>query len=513
MEDFITDIYKTSFIISDLKKHLDLTAEGCFPDARDLYNATAVKLENLLTEISASDVRTATIIQEIALKIKASYDDESYTAGMIEGKLIPALYIYMKSFNTISVSEGRYSLRSTDTGYLTVYDESLKLYLHDIFDPMHEAFRIVRSIYRPEIKEFHILGSGLGYIPFQVFDRSEGAVKIYLYEDDETMLRYALDFGVLSLIPDDVITIIREVSVEATVEKFVDNTEGTSNVGIYISPCKKKASGNACGGKLGRFAANYELKRFSYKSRRINLWKNKELSNLKFTDIMQRFPYDEWIVISAGPSLDDSIAYLKKSKGKRGLIAVNTVLKRLISEDIIPDVMAAADSLNELERHIKGIEDFTLDIPLIADWLLSWKYTYLYKGGICFVRTNESESITEDIPDMKDVWDIGGTVASLALESVVRLGAKKVYLAGQDLAYPGGQHYAKGMPYEESQTAAHEIMVPSADGAMVPTCEAFIWFRQALEYQIKKYSHVEFINLSQHGAYIEGAKHVDPLTL
>ena len=244
----------------------------------------------------------------------------------------------------------------------------------------------------------------------------------------------------------------------------------------------------------------------------MNLWSNRRIPSVDFSFISKKFKYEEWIIISAGPSFDDSLAFLKKSKGKRGLIAVNTVLRRLLQEDIVPDIIAAADQFDELVKHIKGIESSTKDIILIADWLLNRNYLSLYEGTVCFVRTNASSKITQDFLPNEPVWDISGTVACLAIEAAIHLRAKTIYLVGQDLAYPSGRKYAKKMPHPEAPEANWEIKVPSVDGSMVDTSEAFDWFRKAIEFQISKYNSVSFINLSKHGAKIYGTKSADPST-
>ena len=128
------------------------------------------------------------------------------------------------------------------------------------------------------------------------------------------------------------------------------------------------------------------------------------------------------------------------------------------------------------------------------------------------MRTNASSKITQDFLPNEPVWDISGTVACLAIEAAIHLRAKTIYLVGQDLAYPSGRKYAKKMPHPEAPEANWEIKVPSVDGSMVDTSEAFDWFRKAIEFQISKYNSVSFINLSKHGAKIYGTKSADPST-
>ena len=116
--------------------------------------------------------------------------------------------------------------------------------------------------------------------------------------------------------------------------------------------------------------------------------------------------------------------------------------------------------------------------------------------------TTEKEYADTD----EEIWQFSGSVAGLALEAAIRLGAKRIYLVGQDLAYPDGKTYAEGMPYQADAGSRGTMLVPAVDGGMVPTSEAFHWFRQGLEAQIAKYDQVEYINMSKHGALIKGCK-------
>ncbi|MBP3296321.1 MAG: motility associated factor glycosyltransferase family protein, partial [Lachnospiraceae bacterium] len=179
--------------------------------------------------------------------------------------------------------------------------------------------------------------------------------------------------------------------------------------------------------------------------------------------------------------------------------AVNTVLRRLFREGIRPDLVVAADQYIQMREHIEGIGDQTEGIPMIAERRTNWQYTERYLGPICFVSTeNNSEDKEEDI------WEVSGSVAGLALEAAVRLGAGRIYLVGQDLAYPDGKTYAQGMPYVAEAESRGTMLVPSVNGGMVSTSEAFHWFRIGLETQIAKYKDIRFINLSRQGARIKG---------
>ena len=512
MEDFIAEIYNDAFIIENLKDFIRLIDSGCVIKARDLYNKTAALLEDLLLKIASYDESRASMIQQIVLRIKDNYEDYAQSKGLIAGELIPALYSYIGNLSDINVTEGKYTLESSDTGFLTLRDNNIKLYLHDTYDPMQEALQIADSIYKPSMQSFHVFGCGLGYLPLRLYELSDSAMDIYIYEDDETLLGYAELYGVISLIPKELIHIICSDSHEELVTSFISAVSAMEDAGYYISPFKKGFNG-ICNNELGRLAINRAFELESARVFEINLWKNRKLPAIHPSSLLKKYKYTEWIIISAGPSLDDNIGFLKESKGKRGLIAVNTVLRRLVNEGISPDILVAADPFNELIKHISGIEPQTRSIILVADWLLNWNYASLYQGEICFVRTDASSKLTNSFIPNEPVWSASGTVASLALETALYLGSRKVYLAGQDLAYPSGQKYARNMPHAEAPDAKWELQVPSVDGSMVDTSEAFDWFRKSLEHQIAMHPSVSFINLSRHGALIKGTVSPDPLSL
>ncbi len=508
MEDFIESYYQIPFLISNLKEFISLSAQGKHNQALSLYNDSAQQLEKILEDIALENPSIAGKIQNAALEVVNTYEDRELTQGLIEGKLIPSLCEYLRTVPPIDVTEGIYTLRSSDTGFLTLKDESVGRYCHSTFDPMAEAYRDARLKYDPSMDSFYILGCGLGYLAYQVYCLSDGSTKIYVYEDDKNVLDYAVHYGVLSLIPEENLIVILENDEQALVEEFLKAVVTNDNTGFFVAPWKRMKYDSLGTSELTRVVLNKNFEQ-EIKSQSItNLRMNQKLPRLDFDELTHKFDYDEWVVICAGPSLDDNIAFLKESKGGRGLIAVNTVLRRLVAEGIEPDILVAADQRNDLTKHIEGIEDATKEVYLVADWLLSWKYAHLYKGPVSFIKIKDNSKFMTDFSLNCTEFDVSGTVAGIAIETAARLKAKKIYLVGQDLAFPSGRKYAKNMPHDEAPNEKWEIQVQSVDGSMVYTSEVFDWLRKSLEWQIEKNKNIKFINLSKHGALIKGCDSV-----
>ena len=504
-EEFIEEIYRKGIIIEKVREYIAFSNKENDRDARAAYNQAAAGLEKELSGLRQTDAELAEAIENAAIIIRDKFGDPCEAKAIAEGELLPLLFCYMLNYSGIEVTEGKYTIQSANSGFLTIRDNELNKTIHNSYDPLWEAYEIAESVFDPEVECYHILGCGLGYLPYQLWGKSEGAVKIIIYEEDSEIIDYAKRFGVLDWIPEGSLTIQHDRRIETVAGAVLKEAgiicQSKKKISVYISPWKKDIYKDTCDGNIAILEANITLDRSMCDRTAINLWKNKKHNQISFDKIKAELRYDEWIVISAGPSLDEQIAFIKESKGKRGIVAVNTVLRRLLKEGIYPDLMAAADQYIQMREHIDGIGDRTREIPLIAERRLNWQYSEQYQGPICFVST-ESEYAN----NTEEVWQISGSVAGLALEAVIRLGAKTVYLVGQDLAYPDGKTYAEGMPYHADANSRGTMLVPSVDGGMVPTSEAFNWFRIGLEAQIAKYSHVEYHNLSQHGALIRGCK-------
>lgn len=104
------------------------------------------------------------------------------------------------------------------------------------------------------------------------------------------------------------------------------------------------------------------------------------------------------------------------------------------------------------------------------------------------------------------MYETGGSVTTLALDIVLRQGAKTVYLAGVDLAYPAGVSHASGTMDRHTRDISGMDPVEAVGGGIVYADRLFIAYRKWIEAKIKAHPEVAFYNLSDCGAKIEGAR-------
>lgn len=220
------------------------------------------------------------------------------------------------------------------------------------------------------------------------------------------------------------------------------------------------------------------------------------------------------IVIAAGPSLNKNIKELKRAKGKAFLIAVDTAVKRLLKEGIVPDMFATLDGMKTAELlNLTEKEAEAKKIPLLTKVTAAKSLLDYHTGRKFFI--NEGYRYVDRIYKMNDKkiegFVVGGSVATFAFAYACHLGFRKIVFVGQDLAYTDNKSHADGtfqdeMPEENTEKF---LMVPGNYQEEVPTLSNLDsyrqWFGEFISEWGKKYD-VDFINATEGGAKIEGTR-------
>ena len=500
LEDFLSDIYEKAMTIELLKEasfysNLRQQYVSC-----DLWNEAMVPLKKILNDLKDKTPEKYTKLLSNVLETQEYISDNVRFASLIDDEIVPLLYEYMTDYTGIEVDDGKWTMSSSNTGFLTIKNNEVG-YVHNPSDPMWESFLYAKSIYNPRIRRYNILGGGLGYPAYQLWRLSEGYAEIYVYEIDDNLEVYADMYGVMSLIGSDKIHYVAGPDKDRVLERFFEDIEDSdifrtvyywdenSYSGVYSDNiCMIRDSELTTRVFGDKFIRNYTL--------------NMTLDHKYAEDLKADFLRDEWVIVAAGPSLNDNVDFIKESVGKRTICAINASLKWFYLNGVKPDLCTACDPNKTLIPHIESLEKFSEDIPLIADCSTNHGYMEMYAGPKYFV-VSDSSMQTEEKRDCA-LWSYGGTVTSLALEVAFRFGAKKIYLVGADLAYPGKETYAEGVGHENSAFSGHGYTVVSVEDTIIPTSDVFCEYIHQIEKQIRDNPDVEVVNRSFHGAYLRG---------
>lgn len=228
----------------------------------------------------------------------------------------------------------------------------------------------------------------------------------------------------------------------------------------------------------------------------------------KGDQIFQVIPLDiPAIIVAAGPSLNKNIKELKRAKNKAFIIAVDTALKPLINEGVIPDLFVVVDAKKPLELfQAEGVEN----IPMLCSTVASYKIFDFHQGKKFYYR--------EPIPYINKLFDdlkipfkqvsSGGSVATSAFSFAYLSGFSTIILVGQDLALTGNRTHADGTFKEKMDEidTSSAIMVEGNFEPLVPTRRDFKVFLDWYNDYIANAYDVHVINATEGGAKINNTE-------
>ncbi len=232
----------------------------------------------------------------------------------------------------------------------------------------------------------------------------------------------------------------------------------------------------------------------------------------KTTQLVNIIPHDiPGIVVAAGPSLNANMQELKKAKGKAFIIAVDTAIKPLLKEGIIPDMFAIIDGLKPL--NLIQVES-AREIPLVTTLDAASEVLEYHKGMKFFY--NEGYQFAERIfwKSKEKVGNVscGGSVATSAFSLLYKIGINTIILVGQDLAYTNNKSHADGTFHEQMEkvNTSYFQTVEGNYEEKVPTRGDFKlyleWYNMYIEGCMKHRPGFRVINATEGGAKIKNTE-------
>lgn len=503
-EQFIEDIYTKSLLSFNYRRCLQYLNKGGISDFCNLWTENTGILMNIIKDWSQYNIQKASLLQEDAVLISKSMTDPMLMAKVLERDLLPLLYEYIKLVADIDVTEGSIQLKSSESGFLNIYDLDKKQHLHSIIDPMWEAYEKSCALYEGKVDKIVILGCGLGYLPFQFWKRSYESAEIVILDTNETIIEYARNYGVLDWISQDKLTVVCQNDTGKLLELYVNESSSNNTLSIISDWMIGEFEGElkeSVQMSINRQRASIEFGPMYS----VNYWRNRAKSEMTIKDLPIPNGYKSAAVIAAGPSLDKNIEYLKTTQDDKCIISVNTALRKLLRAGIKPDCVCIIDPTPDVQSHIEGIENEVEDIPLVAESVAYWGYVDLYHGPIYRALAVEFEPAKDEAKKKEvPVLQIGSNVSNLAIDLAVFFGYEEIELVGLDLAFPGNKHHAGDESTLSERALVGSINVEDVYGNTVMSVEAFNHFRSDVEKQIINYRDRRFVNISKEGARIHG---------
>jgi hypothetical protein len=218
------------------------------------------------------------------------------------------------------------------------------------------------------------------------------------------------------------------------------------------------------------------------------------------------------VICGAGPSLSSITEELKTVQEKALIIGCGSALSALSYAQLKPHIGLAIDPNAREKECLQGCQ--FRDIPLIYGNRLYPAVFDLFDGPYGYIRSPTGSPLEKAIEKQlgfteADVGlDLGRealSITTLALSLACFWGCSPIILAGVDLAYSGGIHYAQGVPVhptlQKKETNADEQLIyrKGAEGKRVATLVKWVMEQQTIDAYTRHYPHITFLNATGKG--------------
>ena len=402
---------------------------------------------------------------------------------------------------------------------LLVKHQDRKCYIHSIYDTNREMEIMFKEIDR-NTKNLLIFGIGCGYAVDYIKNNFKKLEKVIIIEPDLNLflkLLEFIDFQEVLFKLKSVVFIINKTAIEATDIIWNCLSEGIKDgISIVYNISYRTLY---CGyfeeimGKWGKYLNNTVVNiathdNFLY-TWPVNIFKNIKEEALPLEKLVNKFEGLPAILVSAGPSLNKNMHFLKEIRNKAVIVAVGSAIKILDSNGIIPHFRFAFDGSNLEENIFKNID--TESSALIFGDELSPGILPDYKGKKIRMVLDINyllRYIQEDVYKSTFTIASGFSIANVALDALIKLGCKKIIFMGQDLCYTEGSLYAKGSWTNDEMDLSTQGFIKTKNifNQEVYTDKPFMGMKSLIENMINRNPAIEYINATEGGLHIEGTK-------
>lgn len=404
--------------------------------------------------------------------------------------------------------------------------------LHSAYNPQKEAETIIQNTDFSEAETCVFLGTGLGYTCIECAKKHPEKTLI-IFEPDPYHFFSSLIFTdwtdvfkcknlilAISCTPEQGITLINQYEILKT--NFFHVKAQTNHAEKYFETLETLIKRNINKEKINIAT----LEKFG------KLWVKNTCKNLKksffsqgITQYKNNAKNIPFLILAAGPSLQDILPHLKDIKNKAIIVCVDTALRFCIKYNVEPDFIVLTDPQYWAYKHIDGIKSPS-SILITESAVYPSVFRFLCKKIICCKSNFPLEHYFDSFRSEKGTLVAGGSVASTAWNFAQYAGASEIYVAGLDLAFPYKQTHIKGSTFEQA-THTTSKRIATAETSNMPilfsgnacyeknykqenvlTDQRMKMFAWWFESRLEQFPHVKTYTFSQNGLYIPGIEFI-----
>ncbi len=375
-------------------------------------------------------------------------------------------YLYRRhviNLDSLSYTEQHYTYMMAKNGEPSLQYNGKTI--QSTFNPSREATQRVQAIASTIRDVAVVFGMGLGYILKALSTTVSKKQKVLVVENNPELFSIILSFVNLKKLcatvechflvqPTTTMLISSLASLKANYPIVLPNVAASSHNSAQSSKhtCNITLENTVRDYALARSINYATLKRFKKRwisniLSNINRFSSRMIPVSKLRDTFCGIPC---IICSAGPTLDDEMAWLVEQRTKFLVIAVDTALNTLYAHNIYPDIAIVADPqyINSYHLLSRSHSNNTL---WVADLTTHPSSLQLCKGQL-FINSPD-DSLCNDITHNTSFathLESGGSVSTIAWELASLLGCTTAVNLGLDLGFPKMSSHAHLSFFEQN---------------------------------------------------------------
>lgn len=297
------------------------------------------------------------------------------------------------------------------------------LYVYSKYRPLEDAERYIRSEFNSAAEGYLLIGLGLGYHLYALFQKNQTKPIIVYCLDEEEIRLFQNSTVYNDLTRKTTIKItndLRELQITADYQIIIPH--------VWMQVMEKKHP-------LYSFLADIKMKQMTYKQyaplMEDNFMKNVQLQEFHLTN--HRYEKKVACLVASGPSLNETKKWLAHVKDDVFILCVGSALKILLNEGIQPDAVIITDPKHSILSQLRGCSHDGLLYYLST---ASSSTVSEYQGPRC-ILLQEGYSLAEQSAknNTYPLLETGGSVATTGFSLLEYLGFSHIILFGQDLGF------------------------------------------------------------------------------
>jgi hypothetical protein len=407
-----------------------------------------------------------------------------------------------------SSSQAGFHLEESRIGVPTAYwvdQTGSKFYIHSRYNPVAEAQQFAKQTMGK--KRAVVYGFGLGYHIEAILQENKDLLELIVIDgyplglqalDKSLNLPCLHDKRLTLLATSDERELIHALLHEVKIEEILFHTP---SLRLLESKSPKLAQ------LLKEWKVRSSTQFHEIMQENLNIHKDMVLH---YPNIAFLFPKEKavtskpGILVAAGPSLDKNVKQLATVGEEALILSVGTAVKALVANQVSPDMIIITDPQPVVGKQLEGV---SLEVPLVIFPTTHPAAYETYPGPLWFAFQEGIDECKKWAEELHvETVRSGGSVATAALDILIKLRCDPIIFVGQDLAYKDGRTHASHTIAQDNEVSDSKfgVEVEGYGGGKVRSSVSWQIFKKWIEKRIGEASDTQFINATEGGVRISG---------